>query len=145
MDETGVVKQRRRLLPTVTECYFQGTVQYFDGISRGRCLSMVFCGSRVLSMLLNQFSLFLSFIVFRWKINGPMEIQLSVMCLQVRSWNFIYIKKKMTTTASCACKHNYIKPLAAPTYVMQLIFICNWDTALLFMFLYGIFVMLSYY
>ena len=88
---------------------------------------------------------FLSFIVFRWKINGPMEIQLSVMCLQVRSWNFIYIKKKMTTTASCACKHNYIKALAAPTYVMQLIFICNWDTALLFMFLYGIFVMLSYY
>ena len=35
MDETGVVKQRRRLLPTVTECYLQGTVQYFDGISRG--------------------------------------------------------------------------------------------------------------
>ena len=58
MDETGVVKQRRRLLPTVTECYFQGTVQYFDGISRGRCLSMVFCGSRSLSMLPNQFSLF---------------------------------------------------------------------------------------
>ena len=57
MDETGVVKQRRRLLPTVTECYFQGTVQYFDGISRGRCLSMVFCGSRSLSMLPNQFSL----------------------------------------------------------------------------------------
>ena len=60
MDETGVVKQRRRLLPTVTECYFQGTVQYFDGISRGRCLSMVFCGSRSLSMLPNQFSLFIT-------------------------------------------------------------------------------------
>ncbi|XP_039771395.1 serine/arginine repetitive matrix protein 1-like isoform X2 [Panicum virgatum] len=56
MDETGVVKQRRRLLLTVTECYFQATVQYFDSISRGRCLSMVFCGSRILSMLPNQFS-----------------------------------------------------------------------------------------
>jgi len=42
------------------ECYFQFTVQSFGGILQGCKLSMVFDGDHDLSMLHNQFSLFLT-------------------------------------------------------------------------------------